>query len=587
MTPEQTDKLQTPAALDWADPSELPVEEVRDVFLTLSKALRAYQLYDPNNPVYRRFVSNLSEALGRVWETQDSIQVLIEEDRFTWMGEEVYRNESRSDSLAFMFYRDGIRDVTFKAGFEESEIEALLEALHRTRNVGGEAEDLVTMLWDMDMSHFSYSAIEVGGEGQGMDLSTLGELSDFDASALLEEELGEEAEGAESDDSDDSDGTERDAPETVRAEDFNPTLYALDPGEQEFLRAELEKEMRLDLRGQVLNALFDRLEEPGRPERQAEIMDVLRSLLPNFLSRGALSEAARVIQEVGEIQARPGVLPPEVDSMIEGLKDDLSAPDAVEELIRALEDGSISPDAEELSSLLQYLRPRALTALLKGAEETRDPSTAGVLLRAIQAMAEGDPEVVIRLLSAEDPSVVSGAIRLVGEMKIVEAGSALVGLLEHGPRQVRKLVVETAAVVPSSVLAGALGRLLRDEDRELRVTAAKVLGDMEYAPAAEDFRAVIDDRRFRDADVSEKVVIFEAFGLVAGSKGISFLDRMLNGRGILGRREPPEMRAGAALGLGKIGGAEASAALGRASRDDDPVVRSAVGRAQKGAEVEA
>lgn len=587
MKPEQTDKLQTPTALDWADPFELPAEEVRDVFLTLSKALRAYQLYDPNNPVYRRFVSNLSEALGRIWETQDSIQVLIEEDRFTWMGEEVYRNESRSDSLAFMFYRDGIRDVTFKAGFEESEIEALLEALHRTRNVGGEGEDLVTMLWDMDMSHFSYSAIEVGGEGPGMDLSTLGELSDFDASALLEEELGEEADGTEDDDSDDSDETARDAPDAVRTEDFNPTLYALDPGEQEFLRAELQKEMDRDLRGQVLNALFDRLEEPGRPERQAEIMDVLRSLLPNFLSRGAIGEAARVIQEVGEIQARPGVLSPDVESMIEGLKDDLSAPEAVEELIRALEDGSISPDAEELSSLLQYLRPPALTALLKGAEETRDPSTAGVLLRAIQWMAEGDPEVVIRLLSAEDPSVLSGAIRLVGEMKIAEAGSALVRLLEHGPRQVRKVVVETAATVPSSVLAEALRRLLRDEDRELRVTVAKVLGDMEYAPAAEDFRAMIDDRRFRDADVSEKVVVFEAFGLVAGSEGVAFLDRMLNGRGLLGRREPPEMRAGAALGLGKIGGAEASAALGRASRDDDPVVRSAVGRAQRGAEVEA
>ena len=120
-----------------ADPSDLPIEEVRDVFLTLSKALRAYQLYDPNNPVYKRFLANLGEALDRVWETRDLLQALIEEDRFTWMGEEVYRNETRADSLAFMFYRDGVRGLTFKQGIEEQEIEDLLEVLHRARKPSG------------------------------------------------------------------------------------------------------------------------------------------------------------------------------------------------------------------------------------------------------------------------------------------------------------------------------------------------------------------------------------------------------------------------------------------------------------------
>ena len=270
MTQDQTQKQGAVDAADWADPSVLPVEEVRDVFLTLSKALRAYQLYDLNNPVYKRFVVNLAEALGRIWETRDSIQVLIEEDRFTWMGEEVYRNESRADSLAFMFYQVGIRDVTFKAGFEGSQIEGLLEALHRTRNIGGEGEDLVTMLWDLDMGHFSYSAVEVGGEGQGMDLSGLGDAAEFDAAAVLEGELeGEDIPGSAEEETDGSATGPSEAPDAVSTEDFNPTLYALDDKDTKYLRAELRNEMDRDLRGQVLNALLDRLEEPGRPERQA------------------------------------------------------------------------------------------------------------------------------------------------------------------------------------------------------------------------------------------------------------------------------------------------------------------------------
>ena len=582
-TPKRPSQAEPVESLDWADPSDLPLEEVRDVFLTLSKALRAYQLYDPTNPVYQRFVANFGDALTRIWTTQDSIQVLIEEDRFTWMGEEVYRNEKRADSLAFMFYRDGIRDMTLKKGIEEQEIEGLLEVLHQTRNVRGEGEDLVTMLWDLDMNHFSYSAIEAGGEGPGMDFAGLGEVAGFDASTIIETELADAPE--DSNEPQEAEGAAESSPAgSVKTEDFKPTLYALDEQDRRYLRAELQKEMERDIRTDVLNALFDRLEEAGRDERQAEILGILRSMVPNFLSRGALAPAGRVIAEIRDIRERPDVLSVEAEALAEGLTDDLSTPEAIQELIRGLEDGNVEAATGELATLLRYLRPAALTSLLKGAEETRDAGVADVLRGAIQGIAEGNKEVVIHLLAADDPSVASGAVRLAGKMKIAEAGNALVRLLEEGPRQVRKVIVETAAEVPSSVLAGALQRLLSDEDRELRVSAARVLGDMKYAPAAEDFRRVIDDKRFRASDVTEKVAFFEAYGLLAGDEAVAFLDRILNGKGLLGRREPAELRAGAALGLGRIGSALAQEALDRVSPDDEPVVRSAVSRARRNEE---
>ena len=56
----------------------------------------------------------------------------------------------------------------------------------------------------------------------------------------------------------------------------------------------------------------------------------------------------------------------------------------------------------------------------------------------------------------------------------------------------------------------------------------------------------------------------------------------LNGRGFLGRKESGEIRACAALGLGKMRTPEAMAALQKAQDEKDPVVRSAVNRALKG-----
>jgi HEAT repeat protein len=69
---------------------------------------------------------------------------------------------------------------------------------------------------------------------------------------------------------------------------------------------------------------------------------------------------------------------------------------------------------------------------------------------------------------------------------------------------------------------------------------------------------------------------------VGQEASVPYLARLLNGRGFLGRREAAELRACAALGLGKVGLPEAQQALEEAVREEDPVVRSAVNRALRG-----
>ncbi len=67
---------------------------------------------------------------------------------------------------------------------------------------------------------------------------------------------------------------------------------------------------------------------------------------------------------------------------------------------------------------------------------------------------------------------------------------------------------------------------------------------------------------------------------------VTELDDILNTTGFLGRRNPTELRACAALGLGRANTPEARKALEEAQGDDDPVVRNAVLRALNGEGVE-
>ncbi|MFP3949164.1 MAG: hypothetical protein ACLFWG_10585, partial [Longimicrobiales bacterium] len=234
--PEQLpDTNRQDAVLDWEDPTSLPVEEVRELFLTLSKALRSYQLYDRNNPVYRRFVGNLRDAFLRVWQTRDDLQVMVEEDRFIWMGEEVYREENRTGSIAFLVYRDGIRDLTFRRGIEGDEMEVLLDVLHRVRTGRQAEDDLVTLLWDLDLDHLDYTAVDLLPEGTLLRAERQDDTSELDVGEILEQELGEAdlptAEEMEAG----AEFTVPDALRQIRPEDFNPAVYAVDDREQDYL----------------------------------------------------------------------------------------------------------------------------------------------------------------------------------------------------------------------------------------------------------------------------------------------------------------------------------------------------------------
>jgi HEAT repeat protein len=147
-------------------------------------------------------------------------------------------------------------------------------------------------------------------------------------------------------------------------------------------------------------------------------------------------------------------------------------------------------------------------------------------------------------------------IRLVGAQALGEIGSpGALQLLEH---------------------------TLDDVDREVRLTSARAIMARSYRQALPRLERVVKGRLIRDADLTEKMLMFEAYGALCGDQGVPLLDAILNGKGFLGRREDPETRACAAMALGRIGTRNAMDCLTRASAEKEVLVRNAVNRALRG-----
>ena len=141
------------------------VDAVRSLFVTLGKTFRAYQLYDENNPVRRRFVEQLRTEFSGLWEDLDRLVVTIDEDHMYLDGSEVYKSENRNDSLAFLFFKDGVREISFRPGLETEELDHFLGVLQRARKLVPEGDDLLTVLWEQDLRFFEYQYVDLLAEG--------------------------------------------------------------------------------------------------------------------------------------------------------------------------------------------------------------------------------------------------------------------------------------------------------------------------------------------------------------------------------------------------------------------------------------
>jgi HEAT repeat protein len=547
---------------------------VESVLTTMSKALRAYQMYQANNPVFQRFQAALREEIVCLWEDMDALELRVEEGGFGY-GDRVFPIGEGRRSLAFAFYKDGIRNLKFLPGFED-EVGEFLSAVRRAGQRDDDANDLVSVLWECDFSSLQYGYLDTLGEGVHPPEAAMrepGPLESFPALELALPGVEDSAETASGDGA---------ASQTqgLTPDDFDETLYFLDPAEMAALQRDVELEMERDLRTGVLHALFDRLEEPGWPDRQDEIMDILDQLLPLFLAQGDMGSAARVLEELDRLvsdgtSAVGTALAERIDLLFRRLGD----PEVLEQFVQAMEDGEVTPGSEEVALFFSRLPAGALPVLMRFAEVSQAPGVRGQLASAIDGLASRYPADVAALLSSKDATLVKAAAQAAGRVRLGQAVAGLRGALAHPYAEVRLAVVHALVAIRTTPALQTLLEALEDQEREVRLAAVKALSAVRFVSARDSLAAALDARRMKDADLTEKMAFYEAYGAVGGNGAIERLDQVLNTKGFLGRRAPADLRACAALGLGQVRTAAAREALERGRSDDDPVVRNAVARA--------
>src|SRR5690606_27887341 len=317
-------------------------------------------------------------------------------------------------------------------GFED-EIEKFLAVVHKARVTDRMGDDLVTLLWEQDFGSFQYGYVDILAEGL-----ELPGVPDPSTPAIGRERIAADLMGDLEPAWSPGEASAGDIVASITREDFDETLYFLDDAELQTLQQEVEREWSRDLRSDVLNALFDRLED-GKSERQTEILDILRQLLPNFLARGELAAATHVLRELDAIlAANPPRLGEAQRVAVGRLLDEMSDPEVLGQLIDSIQSGGVVVDVQDLAVFLEHLRPIALPVLIRAAETAKSQALHERLPPAIEHLARQQVSHLVGLLESPDATVARGAARLVGRLRIASAAPGLAKLMDSPDVDVRR-----------------------------------------------------------------------------------------------------------------------------------------------------
>ncbi|MEA2712697.1 MAG: hypothetical protein QOK27_658 [Gemmatimonadales bacterium] len=543
----------------------LAATQVSELIQTVAKALRAFQMYMPNNPIYQRAIQNVRAAFQPIWAATDEILIHVVETELVWEDQVVYRQANKAESLAWSLFKDGMRELTIHKGAEDEELPRLLAIINQARFLATDAgDDLLTLLWAHEFQLIQHQFVDLFGEGGGATPEPSGATAGGDSTpAERKAQAAQEAQAR---------------PEGVVAVDeFDSTLYFLDEGEMGYVATELEAEYRRDVRTSALDILFDLMEVNSDEKTRDEILSILEQLFPNFLNSRDFRAAAAVLRETKQLKEKSLGFAPAHIQRLGAFTSSLSEPATVGQLLQSLDEASGLGVDTHAAEVIKELRASALEPLVGWLPSLSSAPLRKTLEEVIDRLAGSNTAEVHRLLKTDSPAL-EGIIALCGRLALHQAVPGLAETLGHAKASIRLATVQTLGLLGTPGAMSLVDRAIDDADKAVRIAAVRLVGSRGYKGALKRVEPVVLGKS-KDMDLTEKMAFFEAYGSIAGANGLKALSAILLQRGLLRMKEPADTRACAAMALGRIRTPEARDILQRATEDKELVVRNAVNRA--------
>jgi hypothetical protein len=528
---------------------ESELKAVRDLLLALMKTKRAFEMYPANNPILVKFQDDLNRMFDEFFEDQDRLSLLIRQQEILYQGQHVYKSGEKDESLSLLFYKDGLREITFTQGFTREELTDFMDVIRTRPDVTGENwdDDLVTLLWEKDFMHLRYYVVEEFAEGEA--------LSDEEVQKLLSRQT------PEGDLSEAYQDAAEDAAEDEAKEIFSPLesismgfrgVFSLGEEEVKSLKEEIEGLTDEKFLDDAIHCLFESL-WMERGERDFEmVVGSLESALSYLVHTGGFRAAAFILKRFRELAGGgEGFNQYEVERLKSAVTR-AGSETRTKNIAEVLNSGR-TINMADFRQYLEQLDKASIIPLSNLMGEVQDLRYRKTLIEALVSLGRDHIEVLAAGLKSGQWYIVRNVAAVLGRIGDKKALEYLKQAVKHPEPRVRREVVRALGMVGGPKAGEILLQVLDDIDPQIRMAALRYLPQAQNYSVLDVIIEVITRPDFNERVSSEKRVFFEVLAEIGQERVMPFMIKLLKKRGFLfGSAKNEEMRVSAAYGLGNI-----------------------------------
>lgn len=528
----------------------------KDIVLVLVKTLKAVGMYLPNNPVYKKFHEELSARFAAYFEEEELLSLRVRRFELEFMGRQVYHNPDREANIALMFFKDGVREVSFHKGVDDGEIKGFIDILKRDTSEYALDDDLVTLMWEGDFEHITYTVVEDMTTEEASEEESLLSFGGEEPEALRQIDALRAAAAAAAPAH--GQGPPGEIPQEAAAGDTaSSAAYDYEsirgtynaPGDMEFLT-------------ELTDIFYEMLITEADMERFRTVSESLTRALDIFVSRGDLALATILVMKVQELKAS-GALSDGSAEIIDGVIDRASSPALIGKVGTFIEQTG-QDSLESAGSYLLQLDERAAGPLVGLLETLSARASRRTVCEILTSICKGSCRSLTPYIRHKHWFVARNIAMVLGKVGDTESVRQLGSLLKHEDARVRKEAIGALAAIGAGAV-DLVASALEDQDRKNRMAAARALAELDPARAFHMLCAVASDKPFSDREFTEKKEMLELVGQTGGELALPLLSGIFGKKGFFNNAARDELRAAAAYGLAAAGTDEAARLLGSES----------------------
>lgn len=548
------------------DSAEL--QAITQLLALLDKTFKTVRTYGPTNPVAQRFFQQFYSYLTLQLAAHDVLQFLVQRGELYYKGQVVYRSSSPTENLAFKLHADGIRELSFHKGLSQSDLQYFLQAVWDTDDAETADDDIVTRLWEKNLSTISFvtaeeivNAVDVAAFLTPQDAGTLNSpLSNLRTISQQEARRRQEEQSA-------------------AAHGHGPPAYEISEHELQQLAKEIAAESARD---RVIY-LLDMLTAILASEQSSHLLDRLLALfadvLDTLIKEGDWKLLNTLVSLLREAQELCPNLSDSHKAQLVQLFDSLGRTDRLQSIETVL---NASPDSptDDLHALLLMLDANSTTALCTLMANLKHKTHRMVVCDVLTAHAKQNPTALIKGLRDPRWYVVRNLVSIIGRVGDEQVAKHLEPLRAHGDVRVRKEVLRALRTLPQKTTkAERFIAFLHDSETSIRLLALKTLLSGEFTSSFEAWAPIVTVPSFHDRSVAEKKAVFQAMRQTAGEANVPYWRHLVSRRAWRNRKKYEEAAVLAAEALGALKTPAAVAALRLGQRRFNRAIRHACSQA--------